>query len=247
MTERLLEVRGVHTHYGPVHAVKGVSFHINGGETIALLGANGAGKSTVLRTIAGVLQPSSGDIVFAGRSIGGLPSHQIALLGISLVPEGRRIFPNLTTQENLRMGAYGRKEGSDLDESWDLVYELFPLLRTRARQLGSSLSGGEQQMLAISRALMAKPILMLLDEPSLGLAPLVARNVFNVVRRLAEQNVTVMLVEQNVRQALRIAGRGYVLEVGRLVHQGPSEELLRDEAVAAAYFGRPRRPGGDDG
>ncbi len=237
----VLELRGVHAHYGPVHALKGVSLEVHPGEVVALLGANGAGKSTTLRTVMGLLRSSTGDIHLEGRSIVGLEPHRVVTRGIVMVPEGRHIFPNLTVRENLVMGGYSRRDREELEGSRRRVFDLFPILEQRQQQAASSLSGGEQQMLAISRALMASPRLLLLDEPSLGLAPLLVRSIFRVIKELAEQRVTILLVEQNVRQALRVADRAYVLEVGRLVHEWTREELMQEEASHGEFAGK-RQP-----
>ncbi len=237
MSQALLELEDVHASYGRVYALKGVSLQVRTGEIVALLGANGAGKTTTLRTIMGMLRPRGGDVRVEGRSVVGLPPHEIVAQGVAMIPEGRRIFPNLTVDENLRMGGYLVRDRASLAELEGSVFELFPALEPRRTQLGSSLSGGEQQMLAIGRALMGSPRLLLLDEPSLGLAPQLARNIFQAVTDLASRGVTVLLVEQNVRQALRIADRGYVLNVGRLAHEGTSADLREDPAVRRAYLG----------
>jgi branched-chain amino acid transport system ATP-binding protein len=237
VTEPLLEVRDLHAHYGHVHALRGVSLQVRTGEIVALLGANGAGKTTTLRTIMGLLRPTSGEVVLEGRSIVRLEPHQVVAKGVVMVPEGRRVFPNLTVEENLRMGGYTLTDRPTLLANLRTVYELFPVLAERRGQLGSSLSGGEQQMLALGRALMVSPKLLLLDEPSLGLAPLVVRSIFRVVRELAGRGVTILLVEQNVRQALRVADRAYLLEVGRLAHEGTSAELMEEASIRKAYLG----------
>jgi branched-chain amino acid transport system ATP-binding protein len=233
----LLDLRAVSTYYGQVHALKGLSLDVRAGEIVALLGANGAGKTTALRTIVGLLRPREGEIELDGESIVGVPPHRLVARGVALVPEGRHIFPNLTVRENLRMGAYAQADAVAVSDAERLIYELFPVLKERPTQMGSNLSGGEQQMLAIARALMSQPHLLLLDEPSLGLAPLVVRTIFRVIRELAERGVTILLVEQNAREALRIAGRAYVLETGKLVHSGSSAELMRDDAVQRVYLG----------
>jgi branched-chain amino acid transport system ATP-binding protein len=237
VSEALLELDEVHAHYGRVHAVKGVSLQVRPGEIVALLGANGAGKTTTLRTIMGLLRPTEGDVRLEGRSIVGLRPYQVVARRVAMTPEGRRIFPNLTVEENLKMGSYVVQDRASALESLATVYELFAALEPRRGQLGTSLSGGEQQMLAIGRALMASPRLLLLDEPSLGLAPLVTRSIFSTITELAGRGVTVLLVEQNVRQALRIADRAYVLEVGRLAHEGTSDELSEESSIRQAYLG----------
>lgn len=234
----LLELDNVHTYYGNVHALKGLTLDVDEGEIVALLGGNGAGKSTTLRTIVGLERPRDGDIRMSGDSIVGIAPHKITGQNVALVPEGRHIFPNLTVRENLLMGCYADPDPERMAETEETVYGLFPVLRDRRKQLGSSLSGGEQQMLAIGRALMSHPRLLLLDEPSLGLAPLVVRDIFRVIRELStERGVTILLVEQNARQALRVSSRAYVLEVGRLVHRGTAEELMNDETIQHAYLG----------
>ncbi|HXF57987.1 MAG TPA: ABC transporter ATP-binding protein [Actinomycetota bacterium] len=233
----LLDVRDLHAHYGHVHALRGLTLQVKAGEIVALLGANGAGKTTTLRAVMGLLRPTSGDIRLDGQSIVGLQPHQVVARGVVMVPEGRRVFPNLSVEENLRMGGYTLTDRATLQANLDTVYGLFPVLAERRRQLGSSLSGGEQQMLALGRALMVSPRLLLLDEPSLGLAPLVVRSIFRVVQELAGRGVTILLVEQNVRQALRVADRAYLLEVGRLVHAGASAELMEEALIRKAYLG----------
>jgi branched-chain amino acid transport system ATP-binding protein len=234
----LLELRGVGAGYGAIAALAGVSLAVGEGEIVTLIGANGAGKSTALMAICGVVPASAGEILFAGRPIQGLPPAEIVRLGIVQVPEGRRIFPRLSVSENLEMGAFcrGDREGARRDR--DAVYALFPVLAERNRQMGGTLSGGEQQMLAIGRALMAGPRLLLLDEPSLGLAPLVVRQIFDVIGRMnRERGTTILLVEQNAHLALRIAHRGYVLETGRVALSGPGTALLGDPAVRSADLG----------
>ena len=238
MTTELLRLDGVHTYYGHVHALKGINLEVHKGEIVALLGSNGAGKSTTLHTIVGLAEPRSGDVYIAGERTAGVPPHRIVRRGVALVPEGRHIFPNLSVRENLLVGGYPRAGGNGLRESEEFVYQLFPVLGDRPGQPGSSLSGGEQQMLAIGRALMSAPEILLLDEPSLGLAPLIARDIFRTIHKLPEtQGMTVLLVEQNARQALRVASRAYVMEVGQIVHQGPSEELIADDTIRRAYLG----------
>ena len=231
----LLEVVDLEVRYGAIRAIKGISFHVGEGEIVALLGANGAGKTTTQKTISGMLRPSAGRITFLGQRIDGVPAHELIRLGICHVPEGRHVFPRMTVAENLEMGAFRFKKIDQAD--LDRVLELFPRLQERYRQVSGTLSGGEQQMLAIGRALMGKPRLLLLDEPSMGLAPMVVAQIFNIVREINESGVTVLLVEQNAAQALALADRGYVLETGDLVLQGTGSELLADDRIRAAYLG----------
>jgi branched-chain amino acid transport system ATP-binding protein len=231
----LLEVVDLEVRYGAIRAIKGISFHVDEGEIVALLGANGAGKTTTQKTISGMLRPSAGQITFLGERIDGVPAHELIRLGICHAPEGRHVFPRMTVAENLEMGAFRfkRLDQADLDR----VLELFPRLRERYRQVSGTLSGGEQQMLAIGRALMGKPRLLLLDEPSMGLAPMVVAQIFDIIREINISGVTVLLVEQNAAQALGLADRGYVLETGELVLHGTGSELLADDRVRAAYLG----------
>ncbi len=234
----LLKIENLHTYYGHVNALKGVNLEVEEGEIVTLIGANGAGKTTTLRTISGLIRPREGQISFQGDSIVGMPAHRIVEAGISHAPEGRQIFSTLTVMENLRMGAYslgGDKEA--IEENTQRVFSLFPRLEERRTQLGGTLSGGEQQMLTIGRALMARPRLLMLDEPSLGLAPLLVRAIFDTVREINARGVTVLLVEQNARAALKIAHRGCVLETGRVVLSGLAGDLLQDERVRKAYLG----------
>jgi branched-chain amino acid transport system ATP-binding protein len=237
----LLTLAGVNAYYGRLHILKGLSMHVNSGDIVALLGANGAGKTTALRVISGLLKPSSGKIVFDGHDIGGKPPEALVRLGITQVPEGRQVFGPLSVHDNLTLGAYARlRAGCKCEVQQDLerVYAMFPILAERRRQRGGSLSGGEQQMLAIGRALMAGPRLLVLDEPCLGLAPRVAHMIIETIAALRDQGATVLLVEQNVRAALRIADRGYVMETGKIVLEGTAEELLRNREVRRAYLGR---------
>ena len=234
----LLKIEDLHTYYGHVHALKGLNLMVAEGEIVTLIGANGAGKTTTLRTISGLIRPREGRIEFNGQDIHGLPAHHIVENGISHAPEGRGIFSTLTVMENLNMGAYtlgGDKEA--IEENRRRVFDLFPRLEERKSQLGGTLSGGEQQMLTIGRALMAHPRLLMLDEPSLGLAPMLVKAIFDVIREINARGVTVLLVEQNARAALKLAHRGYVLETGRVVLSGTAGELLRDERVRQAYLG----------
>ncbi len=232
-----LQVTDLHTGYGPVEVLKGISLSIGEGEIVALLGANGAGKSTTLMTISGINKARAGEIRFCGRPITNQPPHAMVRLGISQVPEGRRIFPRLTVAENLEMGAYARRDGAAIADDMARVLEWFPILKERQRQLGGTLSGGEQQMLAIARALMSRPRLLLLDEPSLGLAPLVMRKIFDLIREINCKGTTIFLVEQNAQMALRIAHRGYVLQTGRIVFADTGENLLKSPEVRKAYLG----------
>jgi branched-chain amino acid transport system ATP-binding protein len=231
----MLEVVDLEVRYGAIRAIKGISFHVGEGEIVALLGANGAGKTTTQKTISGMLRPSAGRITFLGQRIDGVPAHELIRLGICHAPEGRHVFPRMTVAENLDMGAFRFKKIDQAD--LDRVLELFPRLQERYRQVAGTLSGGEQQMLAIGRALMGKPRLLLLDEPSMGLAPMVVAQIFDIVREINESGVTVLLVEQNAAQALALADRGYVLETGELVLHGTGSELLADDRVRAAYLG----------
>jgi len=231
----MLKLENIHTFYGPIEAVKGVDIEIRQGEIVCIIGNNGAGKSTTLMTISGILKPRSGTIAFGEERITGVPPYRIVRMGISQVPEGRRIFPKLTVKENLEMGAFPVR--GDKKASLEFVYNLFPVLKDRHMQLGGTLSGGEQQMLAIGRALMSRPKLLLLDEPSLGLAPIIASKIFKTIREINREGVTVLLVEQNARAAMKLSGRGYVLENGRVALEGTSEDLLSDEQVRKAYLG----------
>jgi branched-chain amino acid transport system ATP-binding protein len=234
-TRTLLDVERVEVRYGAIAALKGISFSVGEGEIVALLGANGAGKTTTQKTVSGMLRPAGGSITFDGRRIDGIPAHDLIRLGICHVPEGRHVFPRMTVAENLDMGAFRFKtvDSADLDR----VFELFPRLRERVKQQAGTLSGGEQQMLAIGRALMGKPRLLLLDEPSMGLAPMIVAQIFEIIREINQSGVTVLLVEQNAAQALALAHRGYVLETGEIVLQGSGQELLADDRVRAAYLG----------
>jgi branched-chain amino acid transport system ATP-binding protein len=235
MPEAMLEVDDIEVRYGAIRALKGVSFTVGEGEVVALLGANGAGKTTTQKTVSGMLRPSLGQIRYEGRRIDGIPAHELIRLGICHVPEGRHVFPRMSVAENLEMGAFRFKRADQQVLDW--VLELFPRLRERLKQSSGTLSGGEQQMLAIGRALMGKPRLLLLDEPSMGLAPLIVKQIFDIVSQINSQGVTVLLVEQNAAQALALANRGYVLETGEIVLQGTGRELLADDRVRAAYLG----------
>ena len=231
----MLKIENLKVNYGGIEAVKGINLEVPEKEIVALIGANGAGKSTVLRTIAGLVKPAAGRISFRGGDITALPSDRIVSLGITLVPEGRRVFPDLTVLENLKIGAYLRKDNLDRDLAW--VFELFPRLKERSWQAAGTLSGGEQQMLAVGRALMSRPRLMMMDEPSLGLAPLVVKNIFGIIKEINNQGVTILLIEQNANMALHTADTAYVLETGRLAMKGTGRELLNNEAVKKAYLG----------
>ena len=233
----MLELRNVDTYYGNIQALRDISLKIEEGEIVTLIGANGAGKSTTLMTICGINRPRSGEILWYGKPIHQLPSHEIVTLGISQVPEGRLIFPDLSVSENLDLGAFLRRDPAGVKDDLDYVFSLFPILSERRKQAGGTLSGGEQQMLAISRALMARPKLLLLDEPSLGLAPIIIQQIFSIIQKVNENGTTVFLVEQNANQALRIANHGYVMENGRIVMRDTATNLLSSEEVRTAYLG----------
>jgi branched-chain amino acid transport system ATP-binding protein len=237
MDEVQLDVKDIHVFYGNIEAVKGMSFHVNQGEIVCLIGANGAGKTTTLRTVSGLLKPAEGAIFYEGQRVDLLPAHQIVNLGVAQSPEGRRIFPRMSVRENLDMGAFIRRDAAGQREDMDRIMELFPILRERARQAAGTLSGGEQQMLAMGRALMARPKLLLLDEPSMGLAPIVVQTIFDTIRDINSQGVTILLVEQNAAQALSLAHRGYVIETGRIVLEDAAGALLENEQVRKAYLG----------
>jgi branched-chain amino acid transport system ATP-binding protein len=233
----MLEVRDLRVHYGTVEAVKGVSFHLDAGEMISLIGANGAGKSTILRALTGLVQPSAGTITFEHISLVGLSPHQIIRMGLGHVPEGRRLFPKMTVLENLKMGAYLQRSKADVAATLERIYEHFPILKERGQQRAGSLSGGEQQMLATARALMNRPRLLMLDEPSIGLSPIMTAEIGRIVQQINAMGVSVILVEQNAMLALTIAQRSYVLETGHIVMQGKAQDLLQDEGVKKAYLG----------
>lgn len=238
MSTPLLELSDVHTFYGKIHALKGVSLTVNEGEVVTLIGSNGAGKSTTLRTISGLLRPRQGQVKLRGNSLTSTPPHKIVQAGIGHVPEGRGVFPVLTVMENLEMGAYLLNDNAEMNRRMAMVFQIFPRLRERVSQKGGTLSGGEQQMLAIGRALMQNPRVLLLDEPSMGLAPLLVEEIFNIIRRLnTEQQTTILLVEQNAQAALQVAHRAYVLETGRITISGDAQELLADPRVIDAYLG----------
>jgi len=233
----LLEVKGLNTYYGAIHALQGVSFHIEEGEIVSLIGANGAGKSTTLRTVSGILRPRTGHIFFKGEEITTTPAEQIVSRGISHVPEGRKIFAPLTVRENLEMGAYTRSDPDEIKKSMDRAFESFPRLKERLNQLGGTLSGGEQQMLATARGMMSKPSLLLLDEPSMGLSPILVEEIFKIIKEINSQGTSILLVEQNALMALSISNRAYVLETGRIVLEGNADEVKNNPQVKAAYLG----------
>ncbi|HCJ66644.1 MAG TPA: ABC transporter ATP-binding protein [Elusimicrobia bacterium] len=232
----MLELFNIHTYYGEIEALKGINLKVEEGEIVTLIGANGAGKTTLLKTISGLLTHTSGEIRFLDEKISGLKAHQITKYGIVQVPEGRKIFPLLTVKENLEIGAYRKKNG--VKENLEKVYQLFPVLKEREKQLGATLSGGEQQMLAIGRGLMAEPKILMLDEPSMGLAPILVEKIFQIIKEINQQGTTILLVEQNAYQALNIAARGYVLETGKIVLSDTAKNLLNNEAVKKAYLGK---------
>jgi branched-chain amino acid transport system ATP-binding protein len=233
----LLELRDVHTYYGNIHALKGISITVEPGEIVTLIGANGAGKSTTLKTISGLLRPREGEIWFDGARLDGTPAHDVVAKGISQSPEGRRIFPRMTVRENLEMGAFKRQKGAEVNADFERVYGLFPRLKERITQTGGTLSGGEQQMLAIGRALMARPKVLLLDEPSMGLAPILVEQIFQIVKDINASGTTVLLVEQNALMALGIAKRGYILQTGEIVLQDTADKLIVNPEVQKAYLG----------
>lgn len=233
----ILEIKDLEVSYGSIKAVKGISFGVEQGEIVTLIGANGAGKTTTLKTISGLLEPQSGTVSFKGRDITGMPAHRIVTLGMNHVPEGRGIFTNLTVRENLMLATYTRKDRKSLPDDYDRVYAIFPRLRERRRQSAGTLSGGEQQMLAVGRALMTHGELILLDEPSMGLAPVLVDEIFRIIKSINDEGTTILLVEQNANRALEIAHRAYVFETGQIVYSGPSEQLRNDEKVKEAYLG----------
>ncbi|WP_294176353.1 ABC transporter ATP-binding protein [uncultured Selenomonas sp.] len=237
MAEIMLKIDNIHVYYDAIHALKGVSLEVHKGEIVTLIGANGAGKSTTLRTVSGLLAPKSGGISFLGENIAGMPAHEIVKHGISQVPEGRRIFAEMSVQENLEMGAFTRKDKAGVEKDFEIVYNRFPRLKERRKQQAGTLSGGEQQMLAMGRALMSRPKLLLLDEPSMGLAPLLIKEIFSIIEDINREGTTVLLVEQNANMALSIAHRAYVMETGRITLQGAAKELAASEDVRKAYLG----------
>lgn len=232
----ILKVDDINVYYGSIHAIKGISFEVEEGEVVTLIGANGAGKSTTLNTISGLLRSKTGSIEFMGQSLAKVPSHKIVERGLALVPEGRRIFLQMTVQENLEMGAFTQK-GGETQQDLEKIYALFPRLKERLKQMAGTLSGGEQQMLAMGRALMSHPKLLMLDEPSMGLAPLLVEQIFDIIRQLHADGTTILLVEQNAQAALAVADRGYVLETGRIVTEGTGAALLESDAIKKAYLG----------
>jgi branched-chain amino acid transport system ATP-binding protein len=233
----MLKVSGLTVHYGAIQALRGISFEVAQGEIITLIGSNGAGKSTTLHGISNIIKKTAGTVFFDGKDITAVPPDRIVASGLVQVPEGRRIFANLSVRDNLEMGAYTRKDRAGVRQDMDTVFGIFPRLKERIRQVAGTLSGGEQQMLAMGRALMAKPRLLLLDEPSMGLAPILVDEIFSVIRRINEGGTTILLVEQNAFKALGVAVRGYILETGQVVKSGPAADLMKDEAVKAAYLG----------
>ena len=233
----ILEVKDLEVYYGIIKAIKGISFEVNEGEIIALIGANGAGKTTTLHTITGLLSPKKGQVLFEGSDITKIPAHKIVGLGMAHVPEGRRVFANLSVYQNLKLGAYTRTDKDGIDASLEMVYKRFPRLEERKNQLAGTLSGGEQQMLAMGRALMSHPKIILMDEPSMGLSPILVNEIFDIIRSVNEAGTTVLLVEQNAKKALAIADRAYVLETGKIVTSGDAQELMNDDAIKKAYLG----------
>ena len=233
----MLEVNDLQVYYGMIHAIKGVSFHVNEGEIIALIGANGAGKTTILHTITGLIAPKGGQVVFEGKDITKTPAHKIVELGMAHVPEGRRVFAQLSVYQNLKMGAYTRSDKNEIEESLEMVYKRFPRLEDRKNQMAGTLSGGEQQMLAMGRALMSKPRIILMDEPSMGLSPILVNEIFDIIQSVSASGTTVLLVEQNAKKALAIADRAYVLETGKISLDGNAKDLLNDDSIKKAYLG----------
>ncbi|MCH5269875.1 MAG: ABC transporter ATP-binding protein [Lachnospiraceae bacterium] len=233
----MLKVKDLQVYYGVIQAIKGVSFEVNQGEVIALIGANGAGKTTILHTITGLLTPKSGSVSFEGKEITKIPGHKIVSMGMAHVPEGRRVFANLTVLQNLKLGAYTRKDKKEIEETLQMIYRRFPRLEERKNQVAGTLSGGEQQMLAMGRALMSHPKIILMDEPSMGLSPIFVNEIFNIIKEVSESGTTVLLVEQNAKKALSIADRAYVLETGNIALEGKASDLLNNDSVKKAYLG----------
>ncbi len=233
----MLEVKDLEVYYGMIQAIKGISFEVNKGEVIALIGANGAGKTTTLHTITGLLSPKKGSVMFEGKDITKIPAHKIVSMGMAHVPEGRRVFADLSVYENLKLGAYTRKDKENLNKDLESIYERFPRLAERKNQSSGTLSGGEQQMLAMGRALMSKPSIILMDEPSMGLSPILVNEIFDIIESISKSGTTVLLVEQNAKKALSIADRAYVLETGKIVTSGKASELLEDDSIKKAYLG----------
>lgn len=233
----MLEIKNIQVYYGMIQAIKDVSFEVNEGEVIALIGANGAGKTTILHTITGLLAPKSGAVVFEGKDITKVPGHKIVSMGMAHVPEGRRVFANLTVLQNLKLGAYTRKDKQEIAETLEMIYKHFPRLEERKNQVAGTLSGGEQQMLAMGRALMSHPKIILMDEPSMGLSPIFVNEIFDIIKEVSKSGTTVLLVEQNAKKALSIADRAYVLETGKIVLEGNADNLMNDDSVKKAYLG----------
>ena len=233
----MLEVKDLQVYYGMIQAIKGISFEVNQGEVIALIGANGAGKTTILHTVTGLIAPKAGSIVFEGQDITKVPAHKIVSMGMAHVPEGRRVFAQLSVYDNLKMGAYTRKDKNEIEESLEMVYKRFPRLEERKNQMAGTLSGGEQQMLAMGRALMSKPKIILMDEPSMGLSPIFVNEIFNIIQDVSASGTTVLLVEQNAKKALSIADRAYVLETGNIALEGDAKVLMNDDSIKKAYLG----------
>ncbi len=233
----LLEIKGLSVYYGVIQALKGIDFSVDRGEIVALIGANGAGKTTTLHTISGMIEPKAGEINFEGKDISKVPGHLRVNMGIAQVPEGRRVFADMTVEENLKMGAYTRRDKAELNDTMSMIFDRFPRLKERRNQISGTLSGGEQQMLAMGRALMSKPSILLLDEPSMGLSPIMVNEVFDIIRSVHEDGTTVLLVEQNAKKALNIADRAYVLETGSITTSGNASDLLEDDSIRKAYLG----------
>lgn len=233
----MLEVKDLQVYYGMIQAIKGISFEVNQGEVIALIGANGAGKTTILHTVTGLITPKAGNILFEGQDITKVPAHKIVSMGMAHVPEGRRVFAQLSVYDNLKMGAYTRKDKNEIEESLEMVYKRFPRLEERKNQMAGTLSGGEQQMLAMGRALMSKPKIILMDEPSMGLSPIFVNEIFDIIQEVSASGTTVLLVEQNAKKALSIADRAYVLETGNITLEGDAKVLMNDDSIKKAYLG----------
>lgn len=233
----MLEIKDLEVYYGMIQAIKGISFEVNEGEVIALIGANGAGKTTILHTITGLINAQNGSVMFEGKDITKVPAHKIVSMGMAHVPEGRRVFANLTVLQNLKMGAYTRKDKAEIEETLETIYKRFPRLKERQNQLAGTLSGGEQQMLAMGRALMSHPKIILMDEPSMGLSPIFVNEIFDIIKSVSAGGTTVLLVEQNAKKALSIANRAYVLETGKIVLSGDAKELLHNDSIKKAYLG----------
>jgi len=234
---KMLEVKDLQVYYGMIQAIKGVSFHVDEGEVVALIGANGAGKTTILHTVSGLLTPKEGSVIFEGKDIIKIPGHKIVSMGMAHVPEGRRVFAQLSVLQNLKMGAYTRKDKNEIQQTLRTVFDRFPRLEERQNQMAGTLSGGEQQMLAMGRALMSHPRILLMDEPSMGLSPIFVNEIFDIIQKVSKSGTTVLLVEQNAKKALSIADRAYVLETGRIVLEGRANDLLNDDSVKKAYLG----------